>query len=53
MGPLPPGPKSFGVVNFLRAGFISPEPVLKRFAAEYGYTFRVKTLNGPLTFFFE
>ncbi|AUX25245.1 cytochrome P450 [Sorangium cellulosum] len=49
MGHLPPGPTSFNLVDFIRAGFISSEPVLKRLAAEHGYTFRMRTPNGPLT----
>jgi cytochrome P450 len=49
MGLPPPGLISFGVVDFIRAGFISPEPVFRRFAAKHGPTFRVSTFDGPLT----
>ncbi|WP_437965405.1 cytochrome P450 [Sorangium sp. So ce260] len=49
MGSLPPGPKSFSLVDYIRSGFISSEPIFKRYAAEYGPTFRVKSPNGMLT----
>ncbi|WP_437731528.1 cytochrome P450 [Sorangium sp. So ce1335] len=49
MGNLPPGPSAFSLVDFIRAGFISSEPVLKRYAAQYGPTFRLKSPNGMLT----
>lgn len=47
---LPPGPKSIGVIDFFRSAFVSPAPVFKRLAAEYGDTFRVPTEQGPVTF---
>ncbi|KYF68354.1 cytochrome P450 [Sorangium cellulosum] len=49
MGNLPPGPRSFSLVDFIRTGFISAEPVFRRYAAQYGPTFRVKSPNGMLT----
>ncbi|AUX46150.1 cytochrome P450 [Sorangium cellulosum] len=49
MNPLPPGPETFKLIDFLHSGFISAEPFFRRLAAEHGPTFRVKTLNGPLT----
>ncbi|WP_437285754.1 cytochrome P450 [Sorangium sp. So ce406] len=49
MGNLPPGPRSFSLVDFIRTGFISAEPVFRRYADQYGPTFRVKSPNGMLT----
>ncbi|WP_441291823.1 cytochrome P450 [Sorangium sp. KYC3313] len=49
MGTLPPGPKSLSLVDTVRAGFISSEPVFRRYAAEYGPTFRLRSPNGILT----
>ncbi|WP_437597262.1 cytochrome P450 [Sorangium sp. So ce590] len=49
MGSLPPGPKSFYLVDYIRSGFISSEPIFKRYAAEHGPTFRVKSPSGMLT----
>ncbi|WP_437776461.1 cytochrome P450 [Sorangium sp. So ce1097] len=49
MGNLPPGPSSFSLVDFIRAGFISAEPVLKRYAAQLGPTFRLTSAAGMLT----
>jgi cytochrome P450 len=49
MRPLPPGPASIGFLEFIRSGFISPEPLLKRYASTYGDPFRLPTKHGPLT----
>lgn len=50
MRPLPPGPTSIGFLDFIRSGFISPVPLLKRFAKTYGDPFRIQTSDGPVTF---
>lgn len=49
MGPLPPGPRRFGVVNFIRAGFFAPVEVLREMAATYGDTIRFETHLGKQT----
>ncbi|WP_437619917.1 cytochrome P450 [Sorangium sp. So ce1151] len=49
MGNLPPGPTSFSLVDYIRSGFISPEPMFRRYTAAYGPTFRVKSTSGMLT----
>ena len=49
MSPLPPGPKSLPLLDFLRAGLGSPVPVFRRLAAEHGDTFRFSAQSGPMT----
>jgi hypothetical protein len=43
MGTLPPGPNSVNLVDYIRSGFISSEPLFRRYAAEYGPTFRLRS----------
>jgi len=50
MSTLPPGPEHLGLIDTLRATFGSPASVIRRLAAQHGDPFRIRTLNGPMTF---
>src|SRR5690349_18653788 len=50
MGGLPPGPKSFGPVDFFRSGLVGPASTLKQLAARYGDPFRLPYRGGAITY---
>lgn len=49
MSNLPPGPTRFQPIEFVKAAFFEPGPVLRRIAAQYGDTFRTPTPSGWIT----